>query len=369
MKNILIIPDKFKESLSSAEIIDLCIKAIKEKHEDANTHAYLISDGGDGFLDAIANNQKAAKKIPLDTLNALGKPIQSEILIHGQNAYIEVAKSSGLHQIPLNQRNPQYSSSYGTGLELKKAMELGAKKIYIGLGGSATNDGGIGILSALGFEFLDHNNNSLKPIAANLIKIKRIIPKAFPEIEFYGICDVENPLLGKTGATAVYGPQKGLQAGELIALENGLSNLNQVAENQNLASSEKSEKGAGAAGGIGYGLLTFLNAKLLKGGDFMMDLIGLEQLVQDYKIDAVITGEGHYDGQSLQGKWVSHVIKFCDRHSLPLLGFFGKISTDINGFSLACEISNPNWTLERNIREAPALLSVALKKALNKFSI
>ena len=159
MKNILIIPDKFKESLSSTEIIDLCIKAIKEKYEDANTHAYLISDGGDGFLDAIANNQKAAKKIPLDTLNALGKPIQSEILIHGRNAYIEVAKSSGLHQIPLNQRNPQYSSSYGTGLELKKAMELGAKKIYIGLGGSATNDGGIGILSALGFEFLDHNNN------------------------------------------------------------------------------------------------------------------------------------------------------------------------------------------------------------------
>ncbi len=368
MKNILIIPDKFKESLSSAEIIDLCVKALDEEYDNVNTFSYLISDGGDGFLDAIAHNKEEAIRIPVDSVNALGEPIQSEILVQGSTAFIEVAKSSGLQQIPLKNRRPVHSSSYGTGLELKKAIDLGAKQIYIGLGGSATNDGGIGMLGALGFQFLDLNDKPLSPIAANLIHIERIVVKEFPGIQFYGICDVENPLLGKSGATSVYGPQKGLNKYEIIALENGLNKLNQVSENQLIASDQKTEIGAGAAGGIGYGLLTFLNAKLIKGGEFMIELNALDELANNVNIDLVITGEGHFDAQSLQGKWVSHVINFCKRHKLSLLGFFGKISIDIDDFDHAYEIANSNWELERNMSQASDLLSLALKKALKNFS-
>ena len=134
-----------------------------------------------------------------------------------------------------------------------------------------------------------------------------------------------------------------------------------------IALNQKTEIGAGAAGGIGYGLLTFLKAKLLKGGEFMIELNALDELAKTVNIDLVITGEGHFDAQSLQGKWVSHVINFCKRHKLSLLGFFGKISIDIDDFDYAYEIANSNWELERNMSQASDLLSLALKKSLKNF--
>lgn len=328
MTNILVCSDSFKGSLSSKEIGDIFATVAKE-YDGVNIASIPIADGGEGTLDAIYSCGEYTFK-EIECFNPLFQRIKAKYLVNEDTAIIEMAQASGLTLIDYKDGNAGYTSSYGTGEFILDAIKSGCKNIFITVGGSATNDGGIGALSALGYEFLDKDGNILKPIGFNLEKISFINTENAIDtksIKFTIIADVDNPLVGERGATFFYGKQKGAVGDFALALENGMINYANVIEKQ-IGVHLHDKSGAGAAGGIAAGLMAFLNAEIKSGIDTVLDIVHFNENLKN--IDAIVTGEGCIDRQSIHGKAISGVINRSKQFNIPVYIIAGGSKLDFD---------------------------------------
>ena len=320
---ILIAPDKFKGSLSAQEVSEAIGNVLKKNNSSFKIIHHPMADGGDGSLD-ILSKHLSLKKHSVKTVDPIGREITTHYFTSTDAAFIEVASASGLVLLSKNERNPLLSSTNGTGKMMVDALSKNFKNIYLFLGGSATNDAGMGIASELGFHFLDKNKNELSPIGENLSKVKFIHSTpifGFEKIKINLLCDVNNPMFGIEGAAYVYAPQKGASEKQVILLDDGLKNFSNILQKHS-GRNVSELSGGGAAGAIGAGLVALLNAKLESGFETIAQLTNLEKQIES--ADWVISGEGKLDEQSLQGKVVSGVASLCKKYKKPLSLFVGK---------------------------------------------
>ncbi len=301
MKKVIIVPDSFKGTLSSVEVCRLTEKAIKKKYPDAVCVSIPVADGGEGTLDAFMYAQKC-EAVSLTAQNPLGEKTETSFAVtEDGTAVIEMAKVSGITLI--NPLSPLEASTFGTGEIVKAALDRGLRKICIGIGGSATTDAGAGCLEALGVKFFDKNGALLRGSGKNLVNIDKIdisgLDKRLGECEITVLCDVENPLYGEMGAAYVFAPQKGASEDEVSYLDRGLRNFSE--KTKEITGTDFShEKGAGAAGGLGFALMAYFGAKMKSGINTVLDLCSFEKKLSG--ADLVITGEGKMDSQSINGK-------------------------------------------------------------------
>ncbi|MFK7772657.1 MAG: glycerate kinase [Saprospiraceae bacterium] len=320
---ILIAPDKFKGSLSAQEVCEAIGNGFKKNIPTIETIYHPMADGGDGSLE-ILSKHLALKKQSVKTVDPIGREISTHYFTSSDAAFIEVASASGLVLLTQKERSPLFTSTIGTGKMMADALSKGFEKIYLFLGGSATNDAGMGIASELGFQFLDKNKNELSPNGENLSKVKFIHSSPifdFKKIEITLLCDVNNPMIGTNGAAHIYASQKGATAEQVLLLNNGLINFSRIL-NQHCKSNVSELPGGGAAGAIGAGLVALLNANLKKGFETISQLTNLEKQIA--AADWVISGEGKLDEQSLQGKVVNGIATLCEKYNKPLSLFVGK---------------------------------------------
>lgn len=325
--NILIAPDKFKGSLDSFALCEAMALGVRDALPDAKIVKLPLADGGDGFATVMAHYLHT-QPVQAPTEDASGKLIKAQYQWNGatKTAIIELAAASGLAMLEKERRNPLTTSTHGTGLLVKHALDAGAETIILGVGGSATNDGGTGLLSALGYRFLYAANQEVKPCGNNLGKIDRIVAPEQPvEARFIVACDVANTLTGPNGATFTYAPQKGATPANLDVLENGMVHFGAVLENH-LGKPIANLPGTGAAGGTAAGLLLLPNVHLQKGTDIV---IAYSDFHEHLSIaDLVITGEGGFDPQTLHGKVVYAVAQACKEKNIPCMAICGKVEAD-----------------------------------------
>lgn len=372
---VLVIPDKFKDALTAKQVIAGVKEGICLFNPNAAIYSVIMSDGGDGFLEAISNIKPGLKKVYVAAVNPLGEKISSFYLFDDASkaAYIELANASGLQLLAPEKRSALKTSTIGTGHQILHAAGLGAKTIYIGLGGSATNDGGTGIANALGYSFLNGAGTQLYPSGENLIDFHSIKDKRVERIKnskFYAVNDVNNVLFGPSGAAHVYGKQKGATNLELELLDNGLQHLHNVVVKA-LGKSAAFEPGAGAAGGAAYGLKVFLGAEFISGVDFIFELANIARLIREKKIDLIITGEGKIDAQTLNGKLIKGVSKLAKNYNIPILAVCGICELSEKdfrsmGLQTVLEISDTSLSLEENLLNAYEQL---VRVVANHFSI
>lgn len=325
--------DSFKGTLSSEKIISILEEEAFKVFPDCKAKGVAVADGGEGTVDAVVAATGGSPEY-VDVKGPLWEDVKSSYgRLDDNRAIIEMAKASGLPMVALDKRNPLNTTSYGTGQLINDALSKGYRDITITLGGSATNDGGIGALRALGIKFFDKENNELLGEGKDLCRIADIdISGMNPLIEdadFTVMCDVDNPLLGERGATYTFGMQKGADDEKLSLLESGMKNYANIVakiKGDDLSSKE----GAGAAGGLGFAFLVFLNARLKSGIEAVLDLIDFDKLLED--ADICITGEGRIDWQSAHGKVPSGIGKRCMKKNIPaiaIVGGMGKGADDI----------------------------------------
>lgn len=320
---ILIAPDKFKGSLSAHEVCQSIGEGLQIGKESIEVIYHPMADGGDGSL-AILSDHLKLKVQTVDTTDPLGRAIKTQYYTSSDTAFIEVASASGIVLLSEEERNPLMTSTFGTGKMLLDAINKGFQHIYLFLGGSATNDAGMGIAAALGCQFLDEQNEVLQPTGSNLSRVQSIRKSEFihpQEIKMTLLCDVTNTLYGSNGAAHVYAHQKGATDEQIHYLDNGLKHFSGIIRKQ-LGIDISTFPGSGAAGGIGAGMHALFGAKLEKGFAAISKLTGLEQQIQS--CDMVISGEGKLDKQSLQGKVIDGIAKLCKKHDKPLALFVGK---------------------------------------------
>lgn len=296
---IVIAPDSFKESLTAAEAAAAMSDGVRMVLPDADCVLIPMSDGGEGFTDVVAAAWDASW-VEVDTVDALGRPLRARYAMAGDRAVLDLASSCGLELIATVDRDVWASSTYGFGLVLWDAVERGARELLVGIGGSATNDAGAGMLRGLGARLLDGDGRELGGAPSELGRVASVdaaaVAELFADVEVRVACDVTNPLTGPNGATAVFGPQKGVAPGRVAALDAVLGHFADVAGHGHLAG----EPGAGAAGGVGFALRAFLGAELAPGVGLVADAVGLADVVAG--ADLVLTGEGAVDAQTLAGK-------------------------------------------------------------------
>ena len=323
---IVIAPDSFKESLTAKEVCLAVKRGFKRKLTDAQYITVPVADGGEGTVQSLvdATNGQLIKQ---HVTGPLGQSVEAFYGLLGDNsqtAVIEMAAASGLHHVPVAQRDPKFTTSQGTGELMLAALDKGAKKLIIGLGGSATNDGGMGMLNALGVIFTDKQGGALPGNGASLQLIKHIdisgLDKRLKNCLITVACDVDNPLCGEYGASQVFGPQKGATTEDIKILDNGLANLARCIQEQ-LSSDIINTAGAGAAGGMGAALLAFSNAKLQPGIEVVLEAVNLKQHLTD--CDLVITGEGRIDGQTVHGKTPMGVAQLAKQFDIPVVAIAG----------------------------------------------
>jgi len=320
---VLVSPDKFKGSLSAKEICQIIKRGLKRQNKQLEIIAHPMADGGDGSLEILSEYLNLKSQI-IQTVDPLGREISARYFVSSNAAFIEVASASGIVLLKDGEKNPLKTSTYGTGEMIADAISKGFQIIYLFLGGSATNDAGIGIASALGYQFLDDQKRILKPIGENLPFIKYINPIFdfdFKNIQMTLLCDVTNPLLGEDGAAYIYAPQKGATIEQVKYLDRGLNIFSQVIHKQ-FGIDLSNLPGGGAAGGIGAGLTALFGAKMKSGFEVIASLTNLEKRIQE--ADWVISGEGKLDLQSLQGKVINGVASLCKKHQKPLTLLVGK---------------------------------------------
>ncbi len=361
--NILVVPDKFKDSLSAKEVITAITIGIQKNNIDHNIFSIMASDGGDGFLDALLQVYPTLQTINTKTVNAVGDPIISNYLFdqHNKVAYIELAQSSGLASLAPDKRDCKITSTFGTGLQIKHAIDKGAKKVFIGIGGSATNDGGTGIAHALGVQFLNSDQKVVFPQGNSLIDIHSIIipQNNFNNIEFNVINDVTNKLLGNNGATYTYAKQKGASNVDLPKLELGMKNL--FDKTKDILHNLEDLPGFGAAGGTGFGLATIFNAKIIPGIDFIFDKNNIDKILAKNHIDLIITGEGKIDDQTINGKFIVGVKNKAEKYKIPVIAICGicqlkDYTIDDLGLHSIYPIKTKDISSEESIKNAAKLI-------------
>lgn len=332
MTRYLCAPDSFKESLTAMEAARAMAQGIENADHDAEVRCLPMADGGEGtaraLVDATGGSMRA---VPVH--DPLGRPVEGHfgLLADGMTAVVETAEASGLALLEAKERNPLIASSYGTGELMLAAVRSGAKRIIVGLGGSATNDAGAGLLQALGVRLLDKNGNDLAHGGAALANLTTIdistMDPALKNVAITAACDVTNPLTGPTGASAVFGPQKGASKDDVATLDAALAHFAQVIDSQ-LGVAVNDVPGAGAAGGIGAALKGFLNAEFRPGIAIVIEQSGLDAAAQ--WADVVFTGEGSIDFQTKFGKTPAGVAETAKRHGKPVIAVAGHIGTGID---------------------------------------
>ncbi len=323
---IILAPNAFKESLTAHEAARAMERGFRRALPGAELIECPVADGGDGTAEVLAR-ALGGRATRHRVTGPLGKPVMAPLLFLKEAAkptcVIEMAKTSGLALVPPRLRNPMRTTTRGLGEMMEIARSRGAKRIIVTLGGSATVDGGAGMAKALGFKLLDARGREVPDGGAGLEKIAKIVPPSNLEewrrIEIVAVCDVENPLLGKHGAAAVFGPQKGATSAMIPHLEIGLKNLASIWKQPGLARLA----GAGAAGGLGAGLVGFLGATIAPGADMILDLIGFDEIAKD--TDWIVTGEGKLDHQTLGGKAPAVVARRAAAMGIPVIGLAGSV--------------------------------------------
>lgn len=330
MQNFILVPDSFKGTLSAIEVCNIMKSSIKNLYKDANIISVPVADGGEGTVDAFLYALGGEKKSVWvsDAFNEQ-KILAHYAMLKDDIAVIEMAACAGLPLVK-NRLEPDKTTTFGVGELIIDAINSGAKKIILGLGGSATNDGGCGMAAALGVKFKDEQYQEFIPTGGTLsqiykIDMNNIYPK-IKDVEFISMCDVDNPLCGRLGASAVFAPQKGADEDMVRLLDEGLAHLAKIIK-RDLHIEVKDIKGAGAAGGLGAGSIAFLQSKLTKGIDVILDTIKFDELVS--KADIVFTGEGKFDSQSLHGKVVMGVANRSQKYKTPVIVVTGAIGENI----------------------------------------
>lgn len=330
MQNFILVPDSFKGTLSAIEVCNIMKSSIKNLYKDANIISVPVADGGEGTVDAFLYALGGEKKSVWvsDAFNEQ-KILAHYAMLKDDIAIIEMATCAGLPLVK-NRLEPDKTTTFGVGELIIDAINSGAKKIILGLGGSTTNDGGCGMASALGVKFKDEQDQEFIPTGGTLSQIYKIdmnnIYSKIKDVEFISMCDVDNPLCGKLGASAVFAPQKGADEDMVKLLDEGLAHLAKIIK-RDLHIEVKDIKGAGAAGGLGAGSIAFLQSKLTKGIDVILDTINFDELVS--KADIVFTGEGKFDSQSLHGKVVMGVANRSQKYKTPVIVVTGAIGENI----------------------------------------
>jgi glycerate kinase len=346
---ILIAPDKFKGSLTALEAARAIGRGIKRSDPEAETILLPLADGGEGTVDAVIHATGGIKK-EIIVSGPLGTPIKtyfgiidsthgprtihpthdSQLMTHGSTAIIEMALASGLQLIPEEKRNPLLTTTYGTGELITAALDARCKRIIVGIGGSATNDAGMGMVQALGVKFYDKDNREqITGNGKDLKNIRRIdksgLDPRIKDTEFVVASDVKNPLYGPEGAAHIYAPQKGATPEAVEELDKGLRNFAMVVKDD-LDLDVASIPGSGAAGGLGAGLIVFTGAKIVYGIDLIMELVGFFEKARD--ADLVITGEGKIDEQSFFGKVISGVSGSAKKAGVPVVAVGGQVTVE-----------------------------------------
>ncbi|WP_078577643.1 glycerate kinase [Salipaludibacillus agaradhaerens] len=324
---IIVAPDSFKETLTAQQVANAIKTGLQKIWHDANIVTCPMADGGEGTVQSLidATGGRLVTKIVEDPL---GRKVEASFGILGdhQTAVIEMASASGIHHVPNALKDPKITSSYGTGQLIQGALDLGIKKLIIGIGGSATNDGGAGMFQALGGSLMDIDGNELKQGGINLQQLAAInmsgLDPRLNDVTIRVACDVDNPLTGPNGASAIYGPQKGATADDIKKLDAALHHYAQVIE-RDLGHHVDEVQGAGAAGGLGAAFLAFFPASLEKGGEIVSDVTGLEAYIEH--ADLVITGEGGINHQTQHGKTPVHVARIAKKYHLPVIAICGSI--------------------------------------------
>jgi glycerate kinase len=341
---VVIAIDSFKGSVSSLEGSREIALGIKSVYPDANTVILPLADGGEGTTEALVS-ATGGRFRSIQVTGPLGEPVQAAygILGNGQTAVIEVAAACGLPLVPIERRNPLFTTTFGVGELIHDAISQGCREFVIGLGGSATNDAGIGMLQALGYRFMDEDGNEVGYGGDALMRVRRIITaQVCPELEscrFQVACDVNNPLYGPTGAAYVFAQQKGANADMVKVLDDGLASFADIVERE-LGSHMQSIPGAGAAGGLGGAFAVFLQGELQSGASLVLDKIGIEEEL--YGTDIVITGEGRLDGQTSMGKAPLGIARLAEQHGVPVIALAGgvtKEASNLNGLGITSYFS------------------------------
>ena len=326
---ILVSPDKFKGSLSAHEAAEAISEGWRVVFPQAEFHLLPIADGGEGTAEIVCAARNG-RWVNVTVADPLSRRVAARYAMleeaDGRTAVMEMSEASGLARVSADERDLWRSTTQGTGELMAHAIhESHATRLIVGIGGSATNDGGVGMAAALGYKFLDEAGAEIEPCPTGLLRLARVVAPDSKMPPVMVACDVRNPLLGDRGATAVYGPQKGLRVVDQSRLEHGLERLADVTRDC-LGRDFREAPGAGAAGGLGFGLLSYCEAQLQPGFDLVSDLIQLEQAVQD--ADLVLTGEGSLDGQTLEGKGPAGVALLARKHGKFVAAFAGRVAVE-----------------------------------------
>ncbi|GAB3975883.1 glycerate kinase [Plantactinospora veratri] len=337
MGHVLLAPDKFKGSLTAAEVVRHLTAGLRRAAPGTEVRGFPVADGGDGTLDAAVS--AGFHRVPVSVAGPTGAPVQTAFGYADGVAVVEMADACGLRRLPAGVPDPLHASSRGAGEVIRAALEYGCPEVVLGLGGSASTDGGAGLVSALGVRLLDERGAELPPGGAALRHLHRVdltgLHPAVRRTRFVVAGDVDNPLLGPTGAAAVYGPQKGATADDVAVLEAGLTRWADLAEPAIRAVGPlgaapgprvRDRAGAGAAGGVGFAALGFLGARFRPGIELLLDLLGFSEAVAG--ADLVVTGEGSLDAQSLRGKAPVGVAGAAVLAGVPTVAVAGQVSVD-----------------------------------------
>lgn len=372
--NIVIAPDSFKESLTAAEAAESIRKGIVKVLPLANTVLVPMADGGEGTVQSVVHSTRG-KIIKTEVHDPLMRKISSFFGISGdgKTAIIEMAAASGIELLTGNEKNPFKTSTFGTGELIKAALNSGCTKLIIGVGGSATNDGGAGMLQALGVCFFDAKGREIHPNGGNLSGISSIdsanLDQRLNRINIVVASDVNNPLYGASGASQIFGPQKGASPAMVEKLERNLIHFAKLTE-EITGKISHNIPGAGAAGGLGFGLISWLNAEIKPGFEIIAKLTGLEKIIRT--ADLVITGEGKIDTQTAHGKTPFGVAKLAKKYKVPVVAFAGIVDDHAKNtlkdlFTMIVPIADKSKPLSYSKKNAAILLQKAAEKAMNDY--
>ena len=331
MAKYVLIPDSFKGTLSSEDICRIASEEILRLEPEAEICAIPVADGGEGTVDALAAGLGGEKRT-VRVCGPLGREqaVDCTYGVIGDLAVIEMAGAAGLPLVPKEKRNPLHTTTFGVGQVIGDALDRGCRRFLIGIGGSATNDGGAGMLQALGFDLTDADGNPIPGGAAGLFALEHISSAAArPELAacaFRVACDVNNPLCGENGASAIFGPQKGADAQMVRQMDAGLRRFAEKTK-EVFSGADENIPGSGAAGGLGFALRTYLHAELLSGVEVVLQETKLEEALKD--ADVVVTGEGRLDTQSVRGKVISGVAKHAKEKSVPVVAIVGGVLPEV----------------------------------------
>jgi glycerate 2-kinase len=323
---ILVAPNALKGSVSAVVAAERISRGLRKSGLDAILDLMPIADGGDDTMDVLVASGGEIQEV--EVLDPLRRPIRSQfaLLADGRTAVVEMARASGLKLLKSSERNPLITTTYGTGQLIAAAIEAGAKRLIVGIGGSATNDGGVGCAQALGLRTEDSEGRSVPGEGGSLKKVRRIVIDemlpALQGVDIWVACDVDNPLLGPRGASAVFGPQKGAAPEDVHELEANLAHFYGLLA-ETLSIDVRDRPGAGAAGGLGAGLMAFVNGKPRSGIDLVLEYLNLEGHLKD--VDLVITAEGRMDSQTLGGKGPFGLARRAMEHGVPTIALVGSL--------------------------------------------